>query len=479
MIAARFTRYEAVTLSAVAALIAFQLFIPPVVGMADNGDFAKVAARLCMQPPPPLLNSDQRYWHFSFTEYEVAPQHCLVFWQWSSMSALAWVAKQIHDVVDAESHFDIRAVGAVCTVAWLSCLWGVLRLLRSAPALVKGVAAGLAVIVLTDVLYIAYFNSFYGDCAAMIFLFATCLTAWRAARRPAPAAILGFAATACLLVWSKGPHILIAPWLIGFACFWWWRSHVRAWGLSAALVLLATVTSLWSVPKDYAAGTTFNVIFARLVPTAAAPTQVLAAFGLPPEAVRYAGEYVYTATTPYNEPGWRARYADSLAPQRLALFYVRNPGVTFRSLWHDLRASSNMRIFAYYRTKGRRQPDRPVRSLGGWSDLRAWLLRSAPWHMPLFYTGILIGGAVLTIRGRRPWQVIGGSLSVALAGAGLSEFTATSLFDALETDRHLFMFHVLTDALVVHVALGGAWLADRYLATRRGGGVAVFAGPAS
>lgn len=465
--ARRVTRFESLTLTSVAVLIAFQLFVPPVVGMADNGDFAKVAARLCMQPSPPLLHSDQRYWHFSHTEYEVAPQHCLVFWQWSSMSTLAWVAKQAHDVVDEESHFDIRALGMVCTAAWLICIWAVLRLMKNAPTLVKVTGAALAVIVFTDVLYVAYFHSFYGDCAAMIFLFSTCVIAWRAAPSRSRMWVLAFAASASLLVWSKGPHVLMAPWLIAFAVFWWWRSRLHAWALSAAIVLLAAAGSLWCVPADYAAGTTFNVIFARLLPAAKDPAHVLTAFGLPAEASRYAGEYVYTATAPYNDRTWRTRYAASLTPRRLALFYVSNPGVTFKNLWQDLVASANMRIFAYYEQEGRRQPDRPTRSLLGWSNLRSLLLRSVPWHMPLFYAAILIVGTALAWRGTRPWQWIGGSLSVVLAGASISEFVTTSLFDALETDRHLFMFHVLTDALVAHAALAIAWLAAVHQAMKR------------
>lgn len=428
--------------------------------MADNGDFAKVAARLCMQPPEGLLHSDQRYFRFSVTEYQVAPQHCLAFWQWSSMSTIAWIAKHTHDVLGKESHFDIRVLGGVCATLWLICIWSVLRLLRNAPTLVKGTAAALAVVVFTDVLFVAYFHSFYGDCAAMIFLFSTCVCAWRAAQHPSRTRILAFAASAALLVWSKGPHALIAPWLIAFAAFWWWRSRMAAWAWSAAIMAIVTGASLASVPAGYGAGTTFNVIFTRLVPTTSDPVRVLAAFGLPPEAATYSGEHVYTPTTPFKDEAWRARYAASLTPQRLLLFYVRNPGPAIDSLWKDLIASANMRVFAYYRHPGGRQPNRPARSLLGWSDLRSFLIRSVPFHLPLFYAAILIAGFWLAWRGTQRWQRIGGTLSVALAGASITEFATTSLFDALETDRHLFMFHVLTDALVVHAALAVAWLAS-------------------
>ena len=457
----RITVLEAATVAAAAAIIAFQLFVPPIVGMADNGDFAKVAARLCMEPTPALRAADQRFWHFSITEYEVAPQHCLAWWQWSSMSIFAWMAKQLHDVGGSESSFDIRVLGAVCAAIWLACIWFALRLLRPAPTAVRLTAAVLLVLIFTDVLYIAYFHSFYGDCAAMILLFVTCLLAWRAAESPSPARILAFAASSSLLVWSKGPHVLIAPWLIALSLFWWWRGGGRAWLASAAIVLVASAGSLAVVPKGYASGTTFNVIFARLLPTSPDPVRVLAAFDLPPEAAVFAGEYVYTATNPYRDPAWRARYEGSLTAQRLALFYLRNPAAASHSLWRDLTGSAKMRLVVYYRHKGRRQPNVPARPLLGWSDLRSSLLRAVPWHLPLFYAIVLASACVVLIRGKERWQQSGAALCLAIGGAAVTEFVITSLFDALETERHLFVFHVLTEVLVLHAALAVAWVLTR------------------
>lgn len=448
---------ESATLLVAATLIAFQLFVPPVIGMADNGDFAKVAGRLCMQPPDPILHSEARYFRFFLTDYEIAPQHCVVFWQWSSMSIVAWVAKQLHDLVGRESSFDLRAVGVVCTILWLACAWAVLRLIRNAPSRVRIAAAIICVVVLTDVLYVAYFQSLYGDAAAILFLFGCCVLAWRATQARSNLLVLAFAATAALLIWSKGPHVLIAPWLVAFACFWWWRTGLQGWGWGAALLVAATASSLWSTPSDYGTATTFNVIFARLLPEAQDPVPVLAEFDLPPDAAKYKGEYVYTPTTPFKDVEWRTRHAASLTPERLVCFYARHPGWMVQNLWSDLVDSADMHYFIRYRREDGQPADRSAPSLLGWSSFRSLLLRWVPWHLPLFYAAVFIAGIALVWRGTESWQRVGGSLCVALAGAGVSEFASSSLFDSLETGRHLFMFHVLTDVLLVHAALAVAW----------------------
>jgi hypothetical protein len=135
--ARRWPMWEATVVAVLGVLVGVQLFVPPIVGMADNGDFVKIAARLCLQLPATLVHNPDRYWHYFISSYEVAPQHCLVTWPWSSMVPIVWVAKHLHRLVGIEAHFDIRVLGAVCAAMWMACAWGMLRLLTGAPAAVK------------------------------------------------------------------------------------------------------------------------------------------------------------------------------------------------------------------------------------------------------------------------------------------------------------------------------------------------------
>ena len=302
-----------------------------------------------------------------------------------------------------EAYFDMRAIGAVCTALWLACVWGMLRLLRRAPVMVRITAAAASLAVLTDVLYVAYFQSFYADCAAMIFLFSTCLLDWRAAQTHSTSWILSFAASAILLILWKLPYIMLVPWLFIFAVFLWWRSRSVAWMLTAALPMIPVGITVSSLPVNYIKPGTFNVIFTRLVPTAKDPVAVLAEFGFPPEAVQNSGEYVYTATTPFNDERWRARNAGSLTSQRLIAFYARHPVWMVYNLWEDLeRNASRMRFRGNYRREDGQPPDRIAPSRLGWSNLRSFLLRKMRWRMPLFYLAILIGGASWALRGPSP-----------------------------------------------------------------------------
>jgi hypothetical protein len=89
-----------------------------------------------------------------------------------------------------------------------------------------------------------------------------------------------------------------------------------------------------------------------------------------------------------------------------------------------------------------------------WSSLRSGLLRIVPYHVFLFYLAPWI--AVLSawrykIAGMK-WPVM--PVALALSAAGMLEFAMASLTDALDIARHLFMFHVITELLILLTVAG-------------------------
>jgi small basic protein len=65
---------EIVVLLLAAAIASFLLFVPPVVGLADQTDFARVMEGVGIQYPSSVPNS-QRYWCYLETTYPLAPLH--------------------------------------------------------------------------------------------------------------------------------------------------------------------------------------------------------------------------------------------------------------------------------------------------------------------------------------------------------------------------------------------------------------------
>ena len=87
-----------------------------------------------------------------------------------------------------------------------------------------------------------------------------------------------------------------------------------------------------------------------------------------------------------------------------------------------------------------------------WSNLRSWALRIFPVSRSVCSTWR---------RGSRRWWHGDSTerlrwplmpLALALSAGGMVEFAMASLTDALDIARHLFMFHVITELLILMIA---------------------------
>jgi hypothetical protein len=90
-----------------------------------------------------------------------------------------------------------------------------------------------------------------------------------------------------------------------------------------------------------------------------------------------------------------------------------------------------------------------------WSGWRSRTMALYPWHLPVFYALALMAGVTGTlISGLRRRFPLSPLLAI-LPLMGAIEFAVSSLSDASETDRHLLLFHALTDgALAMTIGAG-------------------------
>ena len=86
--------------------------------------------------------------------------------------------------------------------------------------------------------------------------------------------------------------------------------------------------------------------------------------------------------------------------------------------------------------------------------MRSRLLSILPYHVFLFYLApwIAMLAAWRYKIAAMKWPVM--PVALALSAAGLLEFAMAILTDALDISRHLFMFHVITELLILMTAAG-------------------------
>src|SRR5258708_6729663 len=200
----RFQRGELLWIALFTPCVVFQLFVPPSIGLANNGDFSKMAGRFSLGPGSHDTSEEYAYftarwvydrsfqWVSNDVSSELIPITAAVLVGW-------WFSNEI---------FDIRILGAIHALLWIGCFVASLPLLRPLTGWSRHLAGAAAALIFTDVSYVAHFNSFYTDVAAFVFL-AWALVLWLhllRSRRKSPGLVVLVPAAPILCVASKGQH---------------------------------------------------------------------------------------------------------------------------------------------------------------------------------------------------------------------------------------------------------------------------------
>ena len=441
---------EALWLIACAGILAWKLLFPGFIGMADNGDFAKVAGPLC------LVDAEPDPWSFFSPLYLRGKQFYYNPHVHTSELALAWLASTFQQTVGDRARFDIRWMGALHGIIFLSFYYSVLTLLRPLSGIARFTLSLLAIWIFADIGLLAYFNSFYSDVPAALGGLATALLAANllAAKRLAPGALLLFGLAALLFITSKAQHGVFGCIPAALAFLSGWRAsdkRTRATGYLVGMTLLvATAWILGSTPGWYQAQSRFNLIFFKIAKESS-PARDLAELGLGPEDVRYVGMYSFVPGGPMENSAWVDRFRIRSTYGHVLRFYFRHPRRALAILQSDLEDQVRQRR-ALGLSNFQKQSGWPqgavATSLSSWSALRARVSRVWPAHIVVWLVLLLPSALLCAIHDASRWRRALAWTTLALCLVALCEFGIASLADAIETPRHLLLFHVFTDASI-------------------------------
>jgi hypothetical protein len=442
---------EALWLLACAGILAWKLLLPGFIGMADNGDFGKIAGPLC------LVDADPEPWSFFSPLYLRGKQSSYNPHVPTSELALAWLASTVEQTVGDRTRFDIRWMGAVHGILFLSFYYSVLTLLRPLSGIARFTLSLLAIWIFADMGLLAYFNSFYSDVPAALGGLATAMFAANllAARRLAPGALLLFGLAALLFITSKAQHGVFGFIPAALAFLSGWRAsdkRTRATGHLVGMTLfVATAWIVGSTPGWYKAQSRFNLIFFKIAKASPSPARDLAELGLGPGDVRYIGLYSFAPGGPMENSAWADSFRIRSTYGQVLKFYFRHPRRALTILQSDLEDQAPQRRalgLSNFQKKSGWPQGAVDTSLSSWSALRAWASRVWPAHIVVWLVLLLPSALLCGIHDDSRWRRALAWTTLALCLVALGEFGIACLADAIETPRHLLLFHVFTDASI-------------------------------
>jgi hypothetical protein len=440
--------------------------VPPIVGLADQGDFARMIGRFGYGPED---KSPDLKFMYVVRKYVPDPAFRYPDWeQFNSEYLFVGSAVALNRLVSKDGKLDIVLVGLVHSLVFLAAfarlLW-VTRRFRAAPLLA---IAGL--VVLTDAAYTAYWNSFYGEPACCIFFLLLLgeSIAIGESEELSAGQLARWALWAVLAVLAKPQNAPIGA-ILALFCLRqrWWTQKRRTRRMAVAgcaAIAGATLFSVLTVPRPVRWSTGYDMVFRAIVPESKNPAADLQVLGLDPGLAKYGG--TWAEGHPFYELVKSGAFRKQITPFTMARFFLLRPARFWKHIKVMLGSAFELRDFYGNFEKGAGYP-RAARSsaFSLWSQFHAGALSRAV--RPLFFLLLVCPMAVAvgwiraqTPAGRRRIEFFG-----LLPLASLAALFTVLLGDCWDNVKHFYVFNLLFDLCLIAGA-GLAWTAVRDAAGR-------------
>lgn len=439
-----------------------QLLSPPVVVLANNGDFDRLLGVIGLRTTGPGYATPYGWLHFTTGH---TASHGLYVTSYLGVTGLASLAA--HTVLGGS--FDVRILGAVLSLL-LSGL--VYVLVRSLDGWVVRVVSGVILVLgIADSRLVAYFNSWYDEPWTLLILLA--LVVWlvrnRGKRALGSRQIAILVVIAALLVTAKTQNAVLAFPLAALVCVVTRdRSRqgrllsLRRSSLWASIVLGFAVVYVAVQSPVYASESQYNLIFSDLLLHVPDPAATLGSLGLPPAMDEYRASNAYWPPNGYHSKAFRD-FEHGDASERLAKYFITHPATAAAALMRGTKLGWHADLnYLGYRTQAKGVPPRSDACEPClYSQSTAEISGSGPW----LTLGLYVAGLMTAYSARR--RGIGG---VADALVVLTAVSAVALAAAVfgegtyEEVKHLYLFYVanlllLTLTLAVNLGIVSRGLA--------------------
>jgi hypothetical protein len=425
-------RFEVAVLSLLLVAIAYQLFVDPVVGVANNADFARL-----IWPAGIGYQSSADYWGtvFKFSETKFVYVTPKPFRYLTSERPVLGGAMLLNRLFSKDGLFDLRAMGICNLGLYLVAIWSFLASFRRWRPPSRLIVGGAVLVMCADVKWVAYFNSFYCESASLIFLFATVGFALLCADRRREDRLawlswLGYLVSALLLWMAKTQNTAFVPCLVTGAWLLFPPRMPKIARLFGTLAIPACV--IWAFATNQYADTTGENV--RVV--------------VSDEVLRY-------SPSPDRD---RQELGLDKGPGSLfgiAEFYARHP-----SRWWSMAQRHSQEAFGYipYGNFSRASglgPGAQSRAFNGWSEFKKahFPKNVVLWGCLLLVYAALVGVKVRWLDKTREERVRS-MIGPVLALGCLFEFVVSVTFETNGTAKHLFIFNVGVDITLLLALLG-------------------------
>ncbi len=450
---------EAAFLILFAGSIIYQIFIPPVTGLADNGDFVRIADKVGISQ-----GNDKQYMKFINLVFPIQPKYNVKGYQSSEM-IFVLLSVGLNGLLFHDGLFHLNLLAGLHAIALLLALGILAYGVSGVVGRQKWVIYALVLLFFTDVGYIVYLNSLYSEPSTMIFLALTIGIVFCILRRmpKGEVSIVWFMAyfiSSMLFVLAKPQNAAMGVLLALFG----YRLMIlaRPKGISVSwtkliggLIGLGMVAGsflffAFGLPRYYRSGDLWNSVFLEIVGRSNTPEQDLNELGLPATMIIYKGTYAF------SEGVNRNIYEDfqhSWLYFRILRFYILHPMRLIDLVEISAPSTFNLQppnLGNFDSSSGFKSYAKSTK-LVLWSGLSRIVLPGSIWTLLILFLVNLGAGIVKVIKfDHKPSDRLISELHLTLTLMALVQFFTVLLAEGtFELVKHMYLFNILIDCTLV------------------------------
>jgi hypothetical protein len=246
----------------------------------------------------------------------------------------------LNKMVSKDGSFDLVLIGLVHALAFLvifARFLFVTRNLRARTLLWLG-----ALVVFTDIGYVAYWNSFYAEPASGFFAFLLLTESIDICLHESVSgpSLARWTLWALMLVFAKPQNAPIGLMLAMFSALILSARatnpgvRLGAW-LSGVCLVVAAGVAIWTTPRELRDANTYGLIFMAILPESKNPSADLEALGLDPQLVDFAGTGAWSEKTIYPKLHDRGEIGRKVTLLTADWFYATRP----TRLWRHIKTN--------------------------------------------------------------------------------------------------------------------------------------------
>jgi len=453
---------EAAAIGGAAAVLVYFLFVPPLIGLADSGDFLRVMSTVGLYYGMSEQNRDMLFFGYFHHLYRWDPKFFTNGGYVSTQVPLLALAVYAERMFTRDGWFDIRWLSAVYAVSFVTACALLMWMLRREAAAVRWTAALVVLFVFADLGYVAYFNSFYGEPVAFLSTLFLVLTVVALVSREKPPVRL-LAAYFVAAAWLAGSKLQYTPAALPFAVAGWMFSRLRpddrrfrvTARIGAVAVVVCAAVVFAANPSGLKHINLYQSVFFGILRESNDPQADLRELGLDPKLAVNAGyHYFQPAPIPQESEEMKQLFYSRVSHADVVLFYLRHPDRLIRNVFKAAEGAFMIKpgYLGNYEPSAGKPYGAVSTAWSFWSDFKKHVVPHHIGTIALVFGLFAVSATRVLLKARamgRTRTAMAAAFWLAFAADGLLQLVVPIVADGFaDIEKHLFLFNVSFDVIV-------------------------------